>query len=69
MRLGSGQGIRFWAFIGAFCSAYGLFLLKAKESKNELLRIGAAGSLAMLICDISLYSMESVNARSKVLKG
>ena len=31
--------------------------------------MGAAGSLTMLICDVSLYSIESINARSKVLKG
>jgi hypothetical protein len=31
--------------------------------------MGAAGSLTMLICDASLYSIESINARSKVIKG
>jgi len=31
--------------------------------------MGAAGSLTMLICDFSLYSIESVNARQKMLTG
>jgi hypothetical protein len=31
--------------------------------------MGAAGSLTMLICDASLYSIESINARSKIIKG
>lgn len=47
--------------------AYGLW--KSKNSENELLRIGAAGSLTMAICDVSLYSIESINARSKILRG
>jgi hypothetical protein len=60
---------RFWYFIGGLTTAYCYSLYKAKSSRCELLRIGAAGSLTMVICDLSLYSMESVNARSKVLRG
>ena len=51
------------------CALYTYALWKARDSKNELFRIGAAGSLTMLICDVSLYSIECVNARSKIVKG
>lgn len=60
---------RFYAFIAFLSSAYCYGLYKAKHSKNELVRIGASGSLTMTICDLSLYSIESINARSKVLRG
>ena len=60
---------RFWMFIGIFGSAYCYTLYKAKSSKNELIRFGAAGSLTMVINDFALYSIESINARSKILRG
>lgn len=44
-------------------------LWKARQSKNELFRMGAAGSLTMFICDFSCYSIESINARQKIVKG
>jgi hypothetical protein len=55
--------------MGAVTSAYALALYKCKTSDNELLRVGAAGSLTMTLCDVSLYSIESINARSKILRG
>ncbi len=61
--------MRFYTFIAFLSSAYLYGLYKAKNSKNELIRIGAAGSLTMTMCDLTLYSMESINARSKVLRG
>jgi hypothetical protein len=59
----------FWMFIGLFSSAFCFVLYKAKYSKNELLRFGAAGSLTMVVNDFALYSIESINARSKILRG
>jgi hypothetical protein len=56
-------------FIGLFSSAYLYTLYRAKNSKNELFRVGAAGSLTMVVNDLALYSIESVNARSKILRG
>jgi hypothetical protein len=50
-------------------SLYGYGLYAAKHSNNELVRIGAAGSVAITLMDFSLYSIESINARSKVLRG
>ncbi len=61
--------MRFYTFIAFLSSAYCYGLYKAKKSNNELIRIGAAGSLTMTLCDLSLYSIESINARSKVLRG
>ncbi len=55
--------------MGVVTSAYALALYKCKTSDNELLRVGAAGSLTMTLCDVSLYSIESINARSKILRG
>ncbi len=60
---------RFWMFIGIFSSAFGYGLYRAKNSKNELFRFGAAGSLTMVVNDFALYSIESINARSKILRG
>jgi hypothetical protein len=60
---------RFWMFIGLFSSAFCYGLYRAKYSKNELIRFGAAGSLTMVINDFALYSIESINARSKILRG
>lgn len=60
---------RFWMFIGVFSSAFCYGLYRAKYSKNELFRFGAAGSLTMVINDFALYSIESINARSKILRG
>jgi hypothetical protein len=55
--------------MGVVTSVYVYGLWKVKSSKNELLRVGAAGSLTMTLCDASLYSIESINARSKILRG
>lgn len=60
---------RFWMFIGLFSSAFCYGLYRAKYSKNELFRFGAAGSLTMVVNDFALYSIESINARSKILRG
>jgi hypothetical protein len=43
--------------------------VRTRESECELFRIGAAGSLTMLINDVLMYSMESINARQKMIKG
>jgi hypothetical protein len=55
--------------MGIISAAYVVALWKSKSSENELLRVGAAGSLTMTFCDASLYSIESINARSKILRG
>lgn len=60
---------RYWFFVAALLGGYTYTLRRAQRSKNELFRMGAAGSLSMLICDISLYSIESINAKQKVLVG
>lgn len=59
----------FWYFISGFTALYTFGLYKARDSENQLLRIGAAGSLTMLINDVSMYSIESINARQKMVKG
>ena len=39
----------------------------AHKSDNEVLRIGAAGSITTLIGESSFYFIDAINARSKVL--
>ncbi len=55
--------------MGALTSAYAYALWKSKTAESELWRVGAAGSLTMTLCDVSLYSIESINARSKIVRG
>ena len=60
---------RFYAMMGAISTAYAWALWKSKSAESELLRVGAAGSLTMTVCDASLYSIESISARSKIVRG
>lgn len=60
---------RFWGFISAFTGLYAFGLYKARDCESHLLRIGATGSLTMLINDVSMYSVESINARQKMIRG
>lgn len=50
-----------------FTSSYLLSLHKARSSESEVLRIGAAGSITMLLAESLFYCIDAVNTRSKVL--
>lgn len=53
--------------VGAsFTTAYGLFCYKAIESKNEVLRMGVAGSLANVFVEAGFHFVDTVNVRTKV---
>ncbi len=54
--------------MAAFTSTYLFSLYKARHSDNEVLRIGAAGSITILISETSFYFIDAVNARSKILE-
>jgi len=58
---------RFYLVAGAFTLAYIYLLYKASQSKSEIIRMGAAGSLTVLIGEGSFYFIDAVNTRSKVL--
>lgn len=58
---------RFYLFVAAFTAAYALILNQARQSENEIVRMGAAGSLTVLIGESSFYFIDAVNARSKIL--
>ena len=60
---------RYWIFISCYIGFYIYLLKRAKKSDNELMRMGASGSLTMFICDFSCYSIESINARTKIVRG
>jgi hypothetical protein len=38
------------------------------KSDNEMMRVGAAGSLTMLVGESSFYCIDAINARSKMLE-
>lgn len=42
-------------------------LYKTTGSDNEVLRVGAAGSITILLCESMFYCIDAVNTRSKVL--
>jgi len=42
-------------------------IYRAQKSDNEVLRIGAAGSITTLIGESSFYFIDAINARSKIL--
>ena len=50
---------------GVFCSFYLLASYKALKCDNEIVRIGAAGSLASIICECSFHFVDTVNIRAK----
>lgn len=53
--------------MGSFTSAYLFTLYKASRSDNEVMRVGAAGSITILIGESSFYFIDAVNMRSKIL--
>jgi hypothetical protein len=58
---------RYYLFLGSFTGVYLLSIYMAHKSENEVLRIGAAGSITTLIGESSFYFIDAINARSKVL--
>jgi hypothetical protein len=54
-------------FLASFTCIYIYSIYKAHKSENEVLRIGAAGSLTTLIGESSFYFIDAINARSKIL--
>ena len=59
--------LRYYLFLGCFTGGYMLSIYMAHKSDNEVLRIGAAGSITTLIGESSFYFIDAINARSKVL--
>ena len=50
----------------AFCSGYGLFCKKMVNHPSESMRLGVAGSVAMMIMEVAFHVVDTVNIRSKV---
>lgn len=59
--------VKYFMFVGCFASAYTYMLSKAHHSEDEVLRIGAAGSITMLVGESTFYCIDAVNTRSKIL--
>lgn len=53
--------------LGIVTTVYIGLLNYARTSSNEVLRVGAAGSLTMLIGESSFYCIDAVNAKSKIM--
>ena len=61
------SALRYRIFMTGFITTYGYLLYSATKSDNEILRVGAAGSITMLCGESMFYCIDAVNARSKVL--
>jgi hypothetical protein len=61
------KNLRFGLAFGTFSSSYLYFLSQARKSDNDILRVGAAGSITMLIGESMFYCIDAVNAKSKIL--
>jgi hypothetical protein len=59
--------LRYYFFLSCFTGGYLYSIYRAHKSDNEVLRIGAAGSITTLIGESSFYFIDAINARSKVL--
>lgn len=59
---------RYYGFLTSFTGVYLFSMYKAHSSDNEVLRIGAAGSVTTLVGESSFYFIDAISARSKVLK-
>jgi hypothetical protein len=59
---------RYYLFLTSFTGLFCFSVYKAHKSENEILRIGAAGSITTLIGESTFYFIDAINARSKVLK-
>jgi hypothetical protein len=60
------KSAKFIACCGLFTSAYLYMISKAKKSENELIRIGASGSLTILACEVAFFPLDSLNLQQKV---
>jgi hypothetical protein len=54
-------------FLSSFTGTFIYSIYRAQKSDNEVLRIGAAGSITTLIGESSFYFIDAINARSKIL--
>ena len=58
---------RYYLFLTGFSSTYLYLLNESKKSDIEVLRIGAAGSLTVLLGESSFYFIDAINTRSKII--
>jgi hypothetical protein len=49
-----------------FTSGYLAYLHRARKSQNEICRMGAAGSIVVLLNETTFYLLDTVNCKSKV---
>lgn len=59
---------RYRGITTAFSLCYLGFLGFSMRTDEELIRVGAAGSITMLISESAFYCIDAVNARSKMLE-
>ena len=55
------KNVRFYMFITSFSSTYFYSLYLSKNSENEVLRIGAAGSITVFLAESSFYFIDAIN--------
>ena len=58
-------------FLGVFATyslVYTLIIYKSKQSDNEILRIGASGSLTFLVSELCCFPLDTINFQLKLCK-
>src|SRR5437868_4049820 len=59
---------RYYTIGSVFTLSYFALLDRARKSDIEMMKVGAAGSLTMLVAESAFYCIDAVNARSKMLE-
>jgi len=58
---------RFYFSLSASVASFSYLLMKCKNSRNEVLRMGAAGSLTNLLVETLIFPIDAINLKSKVV--
>ena len=57
---------RFLAVSSGFSIAYFYCLVKSQKHENEVVRVGAAGSLTFIFCELAFFPLDSINLQQKI---
>jgi len=52
---------RFLGTFATFTTLYCMLIYRSKLSENELIRIGASGSLTFLACELACFPFDAIN--------
>lgn len=66
-RLANKKSTKVYSSLALFSFAYYNLIQYARRSENDILKVGAAGSLTFLISESAFYNVDAINAKSKML--